>query len=336
MFLSKRENGIWYIFYQDVNGKKKMRSTRSKSKQIADKYLRIFEQKFLDTQLQKYIPITLKEFRWKYLLYSESIHTAKTNKGFKSSFKFILDYFGNVQLSEITSLKIEDYLQYRIRSSSLFAARKDFINLSSAFTKAVRDGYLLTNPFSKIKRLKIPERLPLFYSDQDIEKLLSAVEDEDLKDLIVFDLNTGLRYAELASLEWSQIDLENNLLILSNRNHITKSKRIRTVPLNQVAYSILKSRSEKSKGNIIFTYRGERLNENTFSWLMKKQIKKAGINIKLNFHSLRHTFASRLVQKGVSIYIVSKLLGHADIKTTQIYAHLRTEDLYNSVKLLVE
>lgn len=334
MFLSKRPNGIWYIIYQDVSGKRCMKSTRTKYKPIAEKHLRIFEQSFLDMQLQRVIPITLYEFRWKYLIYSESIHTPKTNKCFKTSFKFLMNYFGNIPLTDLTSSRIEDYLQHRIHSSSLFAARRDFINLSSAFSKAVRDEYLESNPFRKIKRIKIPERLPLFYSDQDIEKLIAVVEDNDLRDLIVFDLNTGLRLGEIMNLEWHQIDFKNKLLILSNRTFITKSKKIRTIPLNHTAHEIVLRRKESTSGNLVFTYRGKILNENTFSWLMKKQVKKAGINIKLNFHSLRHTFASRLVQKGVSIYIVSKLLGHADIKTTQIYAHLRTDDLRNSVNLL--
>ena len=67
---------------------------------------------------------------------------------------------------------------------------------------------------------------------------------------------------------------------------------------------------------------------------MKKDIRAAKLNDKLNFHSLRHTFATRLVQRGVSIYIVSKLLGHADVTTTQIYAHLQTNDLRNVINLL--
>ena len=66
----------------------------------------------------------------------------------------------------------------------------------------------------------------------------------------------------------------------------------------------------------------------------KKYVIKSKLNPKLKFHSLRHTFASWLVQRGVSIYEVSKLLGHSDIKVTEIYAHLKPENLRNAVELL--
>ena len=67
---------------------------------------------------------------------------------------------------------------------------------------------------------------------------------------------------------------------------------------------------------------------------LKKYIKLAGLNPKLNFHSLRHTFASWLVQKGVDLYIVKELLGHTSITTTEIYAHLKKDNLHDAVKLL--
>ena len=81
-------------------------------------------------------------------------------------------------------------------------------------------------------------------------------------------------------------------------------------------------------------YNDQTMSQDFLSHKFAAYIRKAKINSKLNFHSLRHTFASRLVQRGVSIYEVSKLLGHSDIKTTQIYAHLRNEDLRNAVELL--
>ena len=86
-----------------------------------------------------------------------------------------------------------------------------------------------------------------------------------------------------------------------------------------------------NKSTVVFTYHNQPINQQFISHKTKKLVRLSKINPRLNFHSLRHTFASWLVQKGVSIYEVSKLLGHADIKTTQIYAHLRSDDLRSAV-----
>ena len=105
------------------------------------------------------------------------------------------------------------------------------------------------------------------------------------------------------------------------------------MPLNQKALEVINDR-KKLNHNLVFTLNGESFNPDYVCKQFKKCVIKAGINSKLNFHSLRHTFASWLVQRGVSIYEVSKLLGHSDIKVTEIYSHLRAEDLRESVNKL--
>jgi len=152
--------------------------------------------------------------------------------------------------------------------------------------------------------------------------------------LILFAINTGLRQMELITLEWDQIDFSSRSLILDNQVNITKSKKVRNVPLNKSALEILVNRNRVTKVGRIFTYKAAAINQDFISKKFKKFVVKAKINTDFNFHSLRHTFASWLVQRGVSIYEVSKLLGHADIKTTQIYAHLRSDDLRNAVERL--
>ena len=77
-----------------------------------------------------------------------------------------------------------------------------------------------------------------------------------------------------------------------------------------------------------------KLNEDFISKQFKKSVRAAVLNDKIHFHSLRHSFASNLVQKGVSLYVVKELLGHEDIKTTQIYSHLQKENLMDAVNLL--
>lgn len=140
---------------------------------------------------------------------------------------------------------------------------------------------------------------------------------------------------EIIKLQWDQINFEKNIVILDNQNHITKGKKVRTIPLNTKALAMLNKRFKNSFDKIVFTLNGNPLKQVYLSQLFGSYVEKAKINPKLNFNSLRHTFASWLVQKGVSIYEVSKLLGHSDIKTTQVYAHLRNEDFKNAVELLV-
>ncbi len=77
-----------------------------------------------------------------------------------------------------------------------------------------------------------------------------------------------------------------------------------------------------------------KLNEDYASKHFKKAVRDSGLNDNIHFHTLRHSFASRLIQKGASVFVVKELLGHEDIKTTQIYSHLKTENLAEAVNLL--
>ena len=83
-----------------------------------------------------------------------------------------------------------------------------------------------------------------------------------------------------------------------------------------------------------FMIKGIKLNEDYASKKFKVAVREAGLNDNIHFHTLRHSFASRLIQKGASVFVVKELLGHEDIKTTQIYSHLQTQDLIDAVKLL--
>ena len=149
------------------------------------------------------------------------------------------------------------------------------------------------------------------------------------KDLVIVAANTGARQMELLTLEWNQVNFEDRYLILDNRSHITKGKKIRTIPANEKVIEVLQKRwsSRKETINNVFTYKGLPIKQDFLTHKFKKYVIRSGAHPKLNFHSLRHSFASWLVQANVSLYVVSKLLGHADIKTTEIYSHLSREDL---------
>lgn len=334
MFLSKRKNGKYYIFYEGSNGKRTCISTKTKYKSEAVKFLSEFSEKLKQAEKRKYTEITLQDFRFEYLKYSESYHTWRTTINLKTTFNSLLKYFGNVSLSNLTKKLIEDYISYKLRTVSIYCARKDLINIKASLNWAVQNNYILENPSKPLKRIKPPERLPLFFSKNEFDKLLNVIDIDDIKDLTVFAVNTGLRQSELINLSYKQVNFKDKSIILDNQQHITKSKKIRAVPLNNSAFNIVEKRYKGKIQQLIFTINNYPIKQDYLVHKFKKYVRATDINQKLSFHSLRHTFASWLVQKGVSIFKVSKLLGHADISTTQIYAHLRTEDLLDAVNNL--
>jgi site-specific recombinase XerD len=127
--------------------------------------------------------------------------------------------------------------------------------------------------------------------------------------------------------------------IANTSEFTTKGKKERCVPMNEPVLNLLKKRMPKvyklNSNEYVFTKNGVKFNPDYISKRFKMAVRRTpSIDSKFHFHDLRHSFASNLVRKGVSIFIVKELLGHADISTTQIYAHLRAEDLRESVNLL--
>jgi integrase len=313
MFLSKRSNGTYYIFYEQENGKRTCVSTKTKLKKDANLFLGQFYKKIDTLKKQSFIPVSLKEFSVKYLKHSELSHTWKTTLTYQTTFNKIIDHFGNIQLSELNKNRIEDFISFRVKKVSAYAGRKDVINIKAMLNWAVENNFLNVNPSNKIKRIKTPEKLPVFFTNEDFDKLIANIDSEDLKDLVIFAVNSGMRQGEIINLEFSQIDFRNRRITLDNQNHVTKSKKVRSIPLNEIAFQLVSKRIEKNGSSYVFSVKGNKINQDFLIHRFKKFIIDTGLNPKLKFHSLRHTFASWLVQKGVSIYEVSKLLGHSEI-----------------------
>ena len=337
MFLAKhKQSGFYHIIYEKPNGHRSTKTTKEKLKAKAIKKLNEFQKVLEDERNREVIPIRLKQFTFNFLRSQEPYYTEKTINVYKSSFKYIVNHFGDVFLTDLTTQQIEAYLLKRIRETSVFAARKDLSNLSCCFNRAVRDGYLLTNPCKGIKRFKLPERQPLYYKKEDFKKLLEAIDSNEIKDLVIVAINTGMRQGEQISLEWNQIDFNEGIIILDNRNHITKTKRVRNIPMNAKVREILEKRfnNKNDKHNYVFTFNGEPIEQKFLTRYFKQFVLKAGLNPKLNYHALRHSAATHLLLNGVSIFVVSRILGHSDIKTTTIYLNVCRNDLQDPVSKL--
>ncbi len=167
---------------------------------------------------------------------------------------------------------------------------------------------------------------------------LSDVEDRDFRELCITAILTGLRLGELPNLRWAEIDfLKRAVLIQNSERFTTKNKHPRVVPVSDELYQLLSERKEniRIETEIVFHDRkGKPLKEGTVSQKFKRYVRRAGLNDKLHFHSLRHSFASGLVTSGVSLFQVQKLLGHSTSRTTEIYSHLLPQQLHKEVNAL--
>jgi len=243
MFLSKRKNGIYYVIYKLPNGNRTSISTKTNSYTEATKFLLKFQEKNDSVVASRFVNTTLREFAIDFINYSQIVHSNSTTRDFETTFRYFLKFFGFTKiLKELSNQNIQEYIHDRIKRSSIYQARKDLINLKSAFRRANEIGMLNYNPTAGIKSIRRPERLPMFYSKDDFQKLIASIDDIDIRDLTIFAVNTGLRQKELITLEWRNINMKSQTLTLDNNNFITKTRRVRSVPLNSTAFEILNKR----------------------------------------------------------------------------------------------
>lgn len=336
MTLFKRENGFYYVSYYE-NKRRKVISTKSKSQGDALQFLIKFE-KEKETGRNSVAKIKISVLILKFLAYNEHLKTKKTISAYKTTLRYFQDFFCDFTFFDgITYNDLTEYFQWRLRNSSIYQCRKDRINLPSFYEYSVDRGYAKENLIKRIKPFKIPERQPVFFSKEDFQLWLEHCEKEDIRNIAVAGMNTGMRLGELINLTWKEVNLQERLITLSNNAHITKSKRVRSVPINKTLLQLLINLKEDATTSRVFNLNSSASDLLTYVGKeFKKAVRKSGLDDRLHFHSLRHSFGSLLVQKGVSIYEVQQLLGHKDITTTQIYSHLTVDNLKESVKVLDE
>jgi integrase len=176
----------------------------------------------------------------------------------------------------------------------------------------------------------------MFLSPDEFQRLVSCIREGWLKDIVYFAVLTGMRRGEIFNLQWEQVDLARRLVnIQSRETWKSKQGKRRTIPLSELAANIIASREGKSPSPFVFSHKDGKIDEDWASHVFKRYVRRAGLpNQRLRFHSLRHTFSTWLVQSGVSLAEVQKLLGHSSIAVTEVYAHLQTKNLHSSVNLI--
>jgi integrase len=235
-------------------------------------------------------------------------------------------------LSEITPARISEYKSLRRSMGAKIATvSKELELLRNAMNLAVREWeWLERSPFGRIKIEKPNNRVERWLTPEEEQGLLSA-SPKWLREIVVFALNTGMRQGEILSLKWPQIDLDRRLVTLLR----TKNKEKRTVPLNQTVLELLRAKGKVRpiSGYVFASQTDTKLNARNLLRAFYLARKKARLE-DVRFHDLRHTFATRLVQAGINIYVVKELLGHKTLAMTMRYAHHYPESLRHGVEVL--
>lgn len=238
----------------------------------------------------------------------------------------IIPAFGKKKLPNITKREISEF-HIRLRQISAATANRYLAIISSMFNKALEWGMATENPARGIKKFKENGPRKRVLSSDELGRFMKALKDEmdsPSGKAIFLLIALGLRKMEVLSLAWSNVDLSRKSLFLPQ----TKSGVPRYVVINSQALEVLREMQSNRRRDCDWVFPSDsktgHLHEvrRTFDSILKK----AEIS-NFRLHDLRRSFASTLVNQGVSILQVRDLLGHSDVKTTQIYAHLGTASL---------
>jgi len=235
--------------------------------------------------------------------------------------------------------QILGYLSHRVKlgTKSRSAARL-LSSIKRFYQHNVREQLLKEDPSDRIDAPKLGRPLPKFLSEDEVEALLDAPDLKDpigVRDRTMLELlyATGLRVSELVELKTGQINLRQGVVRIQG-----KGNKERLVPLGQESISWLekylkdtrsKIAPELSNDYVFTTRRQSAMTRQAFWYLIKRYAQKVGIKKHLTPHTLRHCFATHLLNHGADLRVVQMLLGHSDLSTTQIYTHVAQERLRN-------
>lgn len=242
-----------------------------------------------------------------------------------------------LSLLQASRSNIHAYLAERVAENSRPRSTARLLSsLRQLFRFMCREGLREDDPSALIESPRLGRGLPKSLSESDVESLLLAPNINTalgLRDRAMLELMyaSGLRVSEIVTLALDQINLQRGLVRL-----LGKGNRERLAPVGEEALDWLQSylataREDLLKGQrsdaVFVTSRGASMTRQAFWYLIKRHAKKIGITVPLSPHTLRHSFATHLLNHGADLRVVQMLLGHNDLSTTQIYTHVAKERL---------
>jgi integrase/recombinase XerD len=222
---------------------------------------------------------------------------------------------------QITQEDIKQYLAHEISDKK---AKPRTISLKKSALRFLYDEILNKN-ITDIKTPKIPQSLPSVLTKEEVKKLIDAAGSDKTKLIIELIYSAGLRVSECVKLEIDDIDFNENLINIKSG----KGSKDRVTILSPITAEHLKKYILTLEKDEKYLFPGNKdiLSTRNIQKIIQRAAKKAGITKKTTPHTLRHSFATHLLENGTDIRLIQELLGHSQLSTTQIYTHVSKEQL---------
>jgi len=260
-----------------------------------------------------------------------------TLSAYRSDLKIFSKWLNNNSLIDVDKKQIQDYFSYRKDSNISASTQSRMLTCLHSFYQFLSDKKnLKIDPTEQLDYPKLEKKLPIFLNIQEVERLLEAPNSKSLfgqRDRAMLELlySCGLRVSELINLSYHNINLKDEFIRIHG-----KGNKERLLPMGEIAIDYLTKYELNSRPALLkngqsdsyfLSNRGKAMSRQNFFYIIKDYASKAGIDKPLSPHSLRHAFATHLVQKGADLRSVQLMLGHSDISSTQLYTHIQNAQL---------
>jgi integrase/recombinase XerD len=260
-----------------------------------------------------------------------------TLSAYGSDLRIFAKWLAGKSMLEVDGAELSSFLASRYKEGiGNRSSARILSSLRRFYGYYIRENNIKIDPTALIESPRIGQPLPASLSEQDVELLLDAPEVSNalgFRDRTMLEMlyATGLRVSELVNLKFEQISFRQGVVRI-----IGKGNKERLVPVGEEAMSWLENYMGQARKTILgerqcdylfVTNRTGNMTRQAFWHIIKRHAKKAGINKELSPHTLRHAFATHLLNHGADLRVVQLLLGHSDLSTTQIYTHIARERL---------
>jgi len=260
-----------------------------------------------------------------------------TLAAYRSDLKVFNKWLAGKSFISVNSKNIQDYFSDRQKNNIGSSTQARILTCLHSFYQYLLANQLIKkDPTEQLSHPKLEKKLPVFLNIQEVEKLLEAPSSSSLfgqRDRAMLELlySCGLRVSELINLSYHNINLKEEFIRIHG-----KGNKERVLPMGEIAIDYLMKYETNARPLLLkngqsdsyfLSNRGRAMSRQNFFYIIKAYANQVGIDKPLSPHSLRHAFATHLVQKGADLRSVQLMLGHSDISSTQLYTHIQNAQL---------